>query len=273
MNFGKESFEWVEANGLPKDRMLKLIAKTTLPTIHPEDPDNPVRLFKESELRLAGRSLTGRPVGMNHQDKPILGAQVIDSEYNELEKQVEAIIYVPSEYISKVRKGDISKCSIEYTWRDINKTTQGSEFVGLNIYRVDMLEGEQPGDRDASVMLFESQNKKGRFEGEIKMSVEKLEEKIEEVVKEEEPKTDEIPVKTPEDRIKDLEEAVARLQEAVKTAESGKESARAEGYKSGKESVVEMINDAIPEFRLIRARDHVAQRLVEDLRRGIRKLE
>ncbi len=151
----KESFDWTPPGlkEVPKVNLLKLVAKTEATTYHPADPDYPVRKFNAEELKLAARTLIGRPVGRNHEAMPISGAYVLDAEYSD--NQVEAVAYVPGEWVDKVRKGLIGKCSIEYTWRD-EKRNGGVEFEGLVFTRLDLLEGAKPGDKKATVTLFEA---------------------------------------------------------------------------------------------------------------------
>ncbi len=165
-----ESFEWInltETDKLPKDRLLKVIAKTPTPTIHPEDPNYPVRVFAETQLMRNAASLVGRPVGVNHSKLPIYGAYAVDSEWNEIEHQLESLLLVPLQYVKKVHDGDITHASIEYTWRDIvDKGKDGKEFIGLSINRIDLLEGElkdMAGDTRATVTLFEAAKKEGKL--------------------------------------------------------------------------------------------------------------
>lgn len=170
-----ESFEWSRGiEGLPQERLLKVIAKTTAPTIHPEDPTFPVRVFAETELMKNARSLIGRAVGRNHEQMPIYGAYAVDADWNELEKQLEAILFVPSEYVHKVAEGIIKNASIEYTWRDTKQTEAGTEFIGLGITRVDLVEGLPAGDPNAVVSLFESSEKRGVVLAEIEPPVEPI---------------------------------------------------------------------------------------------------
>lgn len=159
MKKNKESFEWVKPIDIPKENLVKIIAKSTSTTKHPEDPKYPKRIFLEEEILKSARSLIARPVGINHR-QIIHGAYVIDAEYNEKDKVVEAILALPKHIINKIRKKKIKKCSIEYGWRDEEKTNEGTIFKGLWLQRVDLLEGLEPGDPNTSVQLFES--KQGR---------------------------------------------------------------------------------------------------------------
>jgi len=170
----KESFEWInlaEVDKLPKDRLLKIVAKTPATTFHPEDPKYPVRVFAETQLMRNAASLVGRPVGSNHSPLPIFGAYAVDSEWNEQEKQLEALLLVPPQYVKKVADGLITHASVEYTWRDIkDKGKDGKEFIGLSINRIDLLEGDlkdMAGDKRAAVTLFEATKKSGMLLTEI----------------------------------------------------------------------------------------------------------
>jgi len=170
-----ESFEWLKVpEDISKDHLVKVVAKTNLPTIHPDDPEYPVRLFPEEELKKSARSLAHRPVGLNHK-KVIDNAIVVDSEYNPETKAIEALLYLPKEYIRKIREGKIKHVSVEYRWREEERKEEGVEFRGLIFDRIDLLENMEPGDPYTSISLFESKG------GRIVMSLEekKLEEKVE----------------------------------------------------------------------------------------------
>lgn len=170
-----ESFEWInleDVSQLPKDRLLRVVAKTPTPTRHPEDTEFPLRYFVESEVMKASRTAIGKPVGMNHERMPIYGAYCVDGEWNEEEKQAEALLFVPTHIVNKVKEGKIDRCSIEYSWRRDRKKGKGRVFEGLNITRIDVLEGLDPGDSGSIVKLFESKEKKGRMEMKIEVKEE-----------------------------------------------------------------------------------------------------
>lgn len=171
----KEAFEWInlaEKGKIPKDRLLKVVAKTPATTIHPEDPNYPIRIFAEAQLMRNAASLVGRPVGLDHAKYPIYGAYVIDSEWNDIEKQLEALLLVPPSYVKKVENGNIKRSSIEYTWRSTKKSKEGTgkEFVGLSINRIDLLEKLNPGDSDSVVKLFEGKKRVGTMLAEVTLS-------------------------------------------------------------------------------------------------------
>lgn len=170
-----ESFEWINSAGkgkIPRGMaLLKIVAKTPKTTIHPEDPNYPVRIFAEAQLMRNAASLVGRPIGLDHAKLPIYKAYVIDSEWNEEEKQLEALGLVPQAYAKKVADGDIKRSSIEYTWRSTKKAKEGpgKEFVGLSINRLDLLEKLNPGDSDSVVKLFEAKEQKGQMLTEVQV--------------------------------------------------------------------------------------------------------
>ena len=167
----KESFNWIPPGmkSLPRENLLKLVAKTEAETLHPGEP-YPVRRFSVKELELAARTLIDRPVGRNHESL-IPDAQVLDSEY--ADKCVESVAYVPGDWAKKVRDGTIKNCSVEYTWRsekvDESVTPHAVEFEGLVFTRVDLLEGLNPGDKNSKVMLFEAEKKTGSFISEVQV--------------------------------------------------------------------------------------------------------
>ncbi|MGB9856095.1 MAG: hypothetical protein ACPLKS_06095 [Caldisericum exile] len=163
-----ESFEWAKIpDDMPRKNLAFIVAKTTKPTIHPEDPEYSVRLFDDvDELREAARSLARREVGLNH-SQVIPEAFTIDAQWNDKEKQIEALLYLPDEYIRKIKEGKIKHVSVEYRWRDEERTSEGVRFKGLVFDRVDLLEGINPGDKNTYIKLLEG--KKGLMDGEIEM--------------------------------------------------------------------------------------------------------
>jgi len=146
----KESFEWVNPKDLPKERLLKVVCKTPQTTIHPRDPKYKKRVFKVEELIQNGRSLIGTRVGYNHQGV-IMDSMVVDSEFNLKESQLEGLLYVPLSIIRKVRDHLIEQASVEFQWRAEKETDEGTEFEGLHIFRIDLLEGKKAGDHSADV--------------------------------------------------------------------------------------------------------------------------
>lgn len=180
----KESpYTWaVIPDDLPRDNLVLITAKTIENTIHPEDPDYTIRVFKPEELKEAARSLAQRVVGLNH--GPIIqGAFTVDAQWNEEEKAVEALLFLPNLWIRKVREGiesngerGIYKVSVEYTWRTEKREGNKVEFSGLVFNRVDLLENISPGDKLTNITLVEG--KRGLMEGILKMkeSLETVEE-------------------------------------------------------------------------------------------------
>jgi len=160
-----ESYEWAKIpTDLNRKNLVLVTAKTPKTTIHPEDPEYNIRIFKPEELREAARSLAQRPVGLNH-GPIIVGAFTVDANWNEKEQAVEALLYVPDLYIDRIRTGEINKVSVEFTWRDEKKTDKGVEFEGFVFNRVDLLSGMNPGDNNTQVKLVEG--KRGLMEGMI----------------------------------------------------------------------------------------------------------
>jgi len=202
----KESaYDWAKIPvDLPKQNLVLITAKTTLPTIHPEDPEYSVRIFESEELKEAARSLARRPVGLNHTDKVIENAFTVDSQWNESTQAVEALLYLPTEYINLIRKEKLEgrevKFSVEYNWREEERTKDGVIFKGLVFNRVDMLYGKTPGDRLTSAKLVESKLKRGLMEAvmvesygwsieDIKKRMDELEKEREEISKKLYPET------------------------------------------------------------------------------------
>ena len=164
----KCSYEWAKIpTDLNKSNLVLVTAKTSKPTIHPEDTDYPIRIFPIEELRERAATLAQRPVGFNHLTL-IDGAFTVDAQWNENEKAIEALLYLPNLYMDKIKNGDIDKVSVEYIWRDEVRTEKGVEFKGLVFNRIDLLEGMNPGDKDTGKFKL-IEGKRGLMEGKISM--------------------------------------------------------------------------------------------------------
>jgi len=305
-NLLHESFEWSKGiDGLPKNRLLKAVAKTLAPTIHPEDPTFPVRLFAELEMMKNARSLIGRPIGLNHVQMPIYGAYGVDCDWNELQKQLEVILFVPEEYVKKVAEGKIKNVSIEYTWRDTKQTDAGTEFTGLGITRVDLVEGLEAGDPNAIVSLFEATEKRGVVLAEIMPQklgepcagytdfadcVAKNQDKGNpeaycgaikaqtETAGNGDPPTPqnssiplkaEVPLGTPPcaPKVTELEAAITKMAGQIQELEKSKASAIDNAQKSAKQEIADKVNKSMPNNLM---RNPLAIRIIKDVRKVLR---
>jgi len=169
----EKAYEWAKIPiDLPKQNLLLITAKTTHPTIHPDDPAYPIRLFTSAELQESAASLRRRPIGVNHihakfnpEAGLIKGAFTVDAQWNFSTQAVEALVFLPNMVMEMVREkkrnNEEVEWSVEYGWRDEHKTEAGTEFTGLCFYRIDMLEGFHGGDHFTSSSLIESGSKIG----------------------------------------------------------------------------------------------------------------
>lgn len=158
------AYDWAKIPiDLPRENLVLITAKTTNPTVHPEDPEYTVRIFNPDELKEAARSLAQRAVGLDH-NVLIEGAFTVDANWNETEQAVEALLYLPTPYIKKVRDKQITKVSVEYTWRDEKREGKQVEFKGLVFNRVDLLSARRPGDSNTEIKLL-TESKRGLMEG------------------------------------------------------------------------------------------------------------
>ena len=176
----KCSYEWAKIpTDLNKSNLVLVTAKTSKPTIHPEDTDYPIRIFPIEELRERAATLAQRPVGLNHLnlielsaiEEELTGSKyafTVDAQWNENEEAIEALLYLPNLYMDKIKNGDIDKVSVEYIWRDEVRTEKGVEFKGIIFNRVDLLEGINPGDKDTGKFKL-IEGKRGLMEGKISM--------------------------------------------------------------------------------------------------------
>jgi hypothetical protein len=178
------AYDWSKIpEDLPKSNLLYITAKTTHATIHPDDPEYPIRLFTPAELQESAASLRRRPIGVNHihakfnpEAGLIKGAFTVDAQWNPSTQAIEALVFLPSSVMEMVREkkrnNEAVEWSVEYGWRDEHKTEAGTEFTGLCFYRIDMLEGFHGGDHYTSSSLIESESKTGRFLAEAEFLVE-----------------------------------------------------------------------------------------------------
>ena len=281
-----ESFEWARVPEAFKSKVLQLVARTEAITVHPEDTNYPCRKISAKELERAARTLVGKPVGRNHETKPIEGAYVLDSEYND--NRIEALAHVSDVEIAKVRAGKIQKCSIEYTWRNEKKEDNITLFEGVVINRVDLLEGVEAGDPNARVKAYESKPNTELIEGIVSIFGEKVEEGCPKCSpakfvprstqpKEEHKKADfksELPTKLPEKKeikedvtsteppkptidyqkvieeqskqIKDLTDGFVKVKEEVQSLKTNRDKDVSDARKAGVKEVVEKLEQAVP---------------------------
>jgi hypothetical protein len=267
MPLTESEFEWSDVSELPKDRLLKIVAKTLAPTIHPESKEYPIRMFAESELLKSARMLIHKPIGINHTVDGkgnkicIEGAFVADAEFDEKAKQAEAVLYIPptSDIIDKVKKGIIKKCSIEYTWRELKRIGEAVEFIGLKLTAVDLLEGLPPGDPNTSVALFESGVQICTLEADVTLSESTPPVK-------EEPKVDN------EKRIKELEDAVVRLTNKTTEYDKKIDEAIKKTRIDTKAEVIKRIEDNLPQNPSM-SRSPVAVKVYIDMKKAVKEVK
>jgi len=290
----KESFEWLnleKVDELPKDRLLKVVAKTPTTTVHPEDPNYPVRIFAETQLMRNAASLVGRPVGLDHAKLPIYGAYAIDSEWNEEEKQLEALLLVPPEYVKKVHDGAISKSSIEYTWRDIEDKPEGKEFIGLSINRIDLLETLKPGDANATVTLFEAKKQLGSVLAEVTLGesfagYRDMEDCIAQNQDKEDPAAycatimrateTSTPVEKAEELVKEVKTLTEALQRVTKELTETKASINDKislGTKVARDKLISSIEAVIPKNFILRQNTAALNRLTQDVKKVLKEFK
>lgn len=163
-----ESFELKvpETIQVAEESLIRVIAKTLSDTLHPDDPNHPHRVFEESELTLAARSLALKPVGLNHREM-IPDAIVVNADWNLKDKVVEAILSLPQRFRDLIRKKEIEKVSVDYIWDSVEKKEGKSIFKGLKFIGLSLLHGLSPGDPNTNI-LFESQSGRETLEITVK---------------------------------------------------------------------------------------------------------
>ena len=111
--------------------------------------------YTEEELKLSGRSLAERPLGLNHaRELRFPNNKVVDAEFED--NSVEAVIYVEDEEVNRLyESGKIKNVSIEAKFRSADV---GEVLVprGIVFTRLDLLtEGVAPGDPLTTIRLWE----------------------------------------------------------------------------------------------------------------------
>lgn len=171
------AYSWaVLPENLPKENLVLITAKTTAPTKH-TDTKWHKRKFSTQELHEAARSLGYRPINDTHRKEDIKDALVIDAQWNETTQSVEALIYLPNNYIDFIKRekalGRDVKYSVEYSWRDekYDAKDDSTEFVGLIFRKIAIIvpehlpEGFTVGDVATTSTLAEDYfNKRGLME-------------------------------------------------------------------------------------------------------------
>jgi len=154
----EEGFRWlgeVEIADIPKKNMVKFRALHPIKTFHPEEWPS-VREYLEEELIRSARTLTDKPLGIDHETGIPDPYKVLASEYED--GAVEGLAYAPDEIIQKIRDGKIRHCSVEFNWRTL-ENVNGAAPKGIIFSRLDFLEKYEPGDPFSTIEIFEATGK------------------------------------------------------------------------------------------------------------------
>jgi len=141
----EEGFRWlgdVEIADIPKKNLVKFRALHPIKTFHPEEWPS-VREYLEDELIRSARTLTDKPLGIDHETRIPDPYKILASEYED--GAVEGLAHAPDEVIQKIRDGKIKHCSVEFNWRTI-ENVNGAAPKGIIFSRLDFLEKYEPGD-------------------------------------------------------------------------------------------------------------------------------
>ena len=157
-----EAFDWASLpRELPKEFMVKIIAKTPATTYHKKDKPY-IRIYSKEELKEAARSLAHNHIDLNHDLKQkIPGAFVVDAQYNE--GNVECICYIPNmRVINELKTGEITSVSVEESVRELVETPQGTELHGILFTGLALMENSflvafrgHAGDKNTKIELIE----------------------------------------------------------------------------------------------------------------------
>ena len=152
-----ESFEWAHPH-IEEYKQLAGGAKLyRVRAIHVTMTGNRRRYTLE-ELRLAGRSLTERPININHKFRlPYPENRTLDSEFNEGERWVETITQVSDPMLNKlIAERKVRHVSIDGRARD-HREVDGIEPIGVAFTGLAFVtDSEIPGDPLTTVELMET---------------------------------------------------------------------------------------------------------------------
>lgn len=179
----KGNFDWVRIpEGLPKQFLIEIVAKTLQTTDHRGDKTLPPqerkrRIYLPEELHEAARSLAFRPINGSHK-KAIPDAYVIDAQYNKEQDQVETLCFIPSlEYIGKLKSGKINGFSVEEFVREEIDTPEGVLLKGITFTGLALVEEPyKPGDKGTSFELLKESGLFFRVESVLSLEPSVLEE-------------------------------------------------------------------------------------------------
>lgn len=233
-----ESFEWIDKKPTAppgiKGGFIKIVAKTTNPTYHGE-----TRIFLPEELQENSRSLIARSLSFNH-GAEIENSIIVDSQYNEMEQQLECDAFVPESILKLVKNRTINHASIEFSWRSLETKSEGIVFHGLGIYGLSLLD-VPAGDPGAIVTVFEDSTLKGRIDAVTEIKAESQEEPKKEEKKAEEPKVDLAK------RITELETALKTAMEAHEETKKKVNESVAIARKEGMKEVLNEVESVLPD--------------------------
>lgn len=256
MSIKHESFDMSKVpEGLDKRFLVKITAKTAGTTDHTKDPsvapkDRVKRLYTAEELAAGARTLSMRPINVNH-GTPIPKAFVVFSQF--IGEKVEALCYIPSEeYMAKLRSGAIKNFSIEEVTFDEVEKAEGMEqqdivFTGLALVEPPAI----AGDRETGIQTF--------FEGfNILCEIEGVADP---------------PAPPPEPdnkKLKELEAAVTRLSDQIKTLETSQNQAIDSARREAKLETIHAVESVIPHNIIVRQGSAGMVRLTQDIKRVLR---
>lgn len=256
---------------IPKNELLRLVAKTTHPTDHRNDVNLPpeerrIRKFPKEELMLAGRSLIQRPVLINHDGNQVKGV-VLDSEPLPEMESVEAIIRVPPEIVAAYNAKKFKTCSVGYGWRELIVEGDTETAVGLWFGEISLVMGNATaGDPNASVNRFEFKVEAVKTDPLPEMVEKKVFDETVTKLAEAEKKLEESPK-----RIKELEEAVGRLTTTIDESKKTKAIEINNAVKEAKMELINKVDKVLPKIMIMRQSESGLNRLTQDVKKVLKE--
>jgi len=297
----KEMSDYAWANrealkDIPKNQLLRLVVKTTAPTDHREDKTLPedqrvIRVYPEEELKLAARSLIHKEVGLNH--KVSTGGFVVDAEWNNELKQIEAFAQVPEAYVNLVRSKKITTCSADIYAREKLREGETEIYNGIWLDGVSLV--EEPftaGDPNATVL---AENKlffmveaihvgepfagyadfadcvaKNQDKEDPEAYCGQIQAQAETALKEALAEKDRV-IGEKDARIVELEGAVTKLQDNAKAFDQKLAEGVAAAKQEGKQEVIAKVEGVLPQAFIMRQGAGGLQRLTHEVKRVLRE--
>lgn len=263
---------------IPRNELLRLVAKTSTITDHTNDVSLPVeqrrkRVVSPEELMLGARSLIQRPVLINHNMNMVKGV-ALDAEYIRDLEQIECIVRVPPEIVAAYNAGVFSQCSVGYGERELKVEGDTEYPIGFWIGEVSLIIGNsdniKAGDPNAVVHSFEFKIEAVKIDDvppEPKETPKIVEPETPKIIEPEEPKIDY------EKKYKDLEGAYAKVVKETESNVDKVRKAKLEGIAEGKKEVINKVSTVLPSLMIMRTSNSGMNLLAQKIKKALKEVD